>query len=488
MQETLSLLSTLKRFFQDTIIYGIATVVPRLLNFVLVPLHTDVLGTKDYSINTTFYVWAAFFNVLLTYGMETSFFRFFSRAEDKKSVFSTAFIALTTTTLLFFGVGMVFQDSFIRLVDLNPFFFNILFSVLILDTLVVVPFAYLRATNRPIRFASIKLLNIFIVFAINIYFLWIVPKFPAFAPQYILDHFTQKDILGYIFLANLAASGVTFLLLLPYFFKTKIQFSFSLFKQMWKYGWPIMLAGISFIINENLDKLLLKDILSEEIMGAYSGCYKLAVFMMIFIQAFRMGAEPFFFNHAKEKNAKLTYAKILDYFVIFGSLILLVLVSFIDIFKQYLIRNEDYWMAMSIVPVILLANLFLGIYHNLSIWYKLTDKTRMGMYISLFGALVTIILNITLIGKFGFMVAAWATLAAYGSMMLISYFFGRKYYHVPYNVKKIGFYLLISVALSAVSFIYFRQNYIVAALFVLIFVGITYFKEQEDIKKILKRS
>ena len=223
-------------------------------------------------------------------------------------------------------------------------------------------------------------------------------------------------------------------------------------------------------------------------MGAYSGCYKLAVFMMIFIQAFRMGAEPFFFNHAKEKNAKLTYAKILDYFVIFGSLILLVLVSFIDIFKQYLIRNEDYWMAMSIVPVILLANLFLGIYHNLSIWYKLTDKTRMGMYISLFGALVTIILNITLIGKFGFMVAAWATLAAYGSMMLISYFFGRKYYHVPYNVKKIGFYLLISVALSAVSFIYFRQNYIVATLFVLIFVGITYFKEQEDIKKILKRS
>ena len=488
MQETQSLLSTLKRFFQDTIIYGVATVIPRLLNFILVPLHTDALGTKDYSVNTTFYIWAAFFNVLLTYGMETSFFRFFSRAEDKKKVFSTSFIALTTTTLLFFGLGMIFQDAFIRLVDLDPFFFNILFSVLILDTLVVVPFAYLRATDRPIRFASIKLLNVFVVFAINIYFIWVVPKFPEVAPQYVLDHYTQKDILSYIFLANLAASGITFLILLPYFFKTKIQFSFSLLKQMWKYGWPIMLAGLSFIINENLDKLLLKDILSEEIMGAYSGCYKLAVFMMIFIQAFKMGAEPFFFNHAKEKNAKGTYARILDYFVISGGLILLVLVCFIDIFKRYLIPNQDYWIAMSIVPVILLANLFLGIYHNLSVWYKLTDRTRMGMYISLFGALVTIVLNITLISKFGFMVAAWATLAAYGSMMLISYFFGRKYYRVPYNVKKIGFYLLLSVALSAVSFIYFRQNYIVAALFVLIFVGITYFKEQEDIKKILKRS
>ena len=488
MQETQSLLSTLKRFFQDTIIYGIATVIPRLLNFILVPLHTDVLDTKDYSVNTTFYIWAALFNVLLTYGMETSFFRFFSKAEDKNKVYSTSFIALTTTTLLFFGLGMLFQDSFIRLVDLDPFFFNIFFSVLILDTLVVIPFAYLRATNRPVRFASVKLLNVFIVFAINIYFLWLVPKFPGFAPQYVLNHFTQKDILGYIFLANLVASGITFLILLPYFFKTKIQFSFSLIKQMWTYGWPIMLAGISFIINENLDKLLLKDIISEEIMGAYSGCYKLAVFMMIFIQAFRMGAEPFFFNHAKEKNAKTTYAKILEYFVICGGIILVVLVCFIDVFKQYMIPNQEYWKAMAIVPIILLANLFLGIYHNLSVWYKLTDKTRMGMYISLFGALVTVILNITLLGRFGFMVAAWATLAAYGSMMLISYFYGRKYYRVPYNVKKIGFYLLLSVALSTLSFIYFRQNYIVATLFVLIFVGITYFKEQEDIKKILKRS
>ncbi|WBL22416.1 oligosaccharide flippase family protein [Zunongwangia sp. HRR-M8] len=481
-------MSTLKRFFQDTIIYGIATVVPRLLNFILVPLHTEILGTGHYSINTTFYIWAAFFNVLLTYGMETSFFRFFSRAEEKQKVFSTSFIALTITTLLFFGLGMLFRDPFISFLDLDPFFFNILFTVLILDTLVVVPFAYLRATNRPLRFASIKIINVSIVFSINLYLLWLVPRFPAVAPQYILDHFSEKDILGYIFLANLAASIVTFIILLPYFFKTKIQFSFSLLKQMWKYGWPIMLAGISFIINENLDKLLLKDILSEEIMGAYSGCYKLAVFMMIYIQAFKMGAEPFFFNHAKAKNAKTTYAKILNYFVITGGLILLVLVSFIDVFKEYLIRDEDYWVAMSIVPVILLANLFLGIYHNLSVWYKLTDKTRMGMYISLFGALITIVINVTLIGSYGFMVAAWATLAAYGSMMLISYFFGRKYYRVPYNVKKIGFYLLLSITLSAISFIYFRQNYIVAVLFVLIFVGITYFKEQEDIKKILKRS
>ncbi|WP_417884651.1 lipopolysaccharide biosynthesis protein [Zunongwangia sp.] len=481
-------MGTLKRFFQDTIIYGIATVVPRLLNFILVPLHTGILNSDEYSVNTTFYVWAAFFNVLLTYGMETSFFRFFSKATDKKKIFSTSFIALTTTTILFASLVFLFKQYLISIVDLDPYFFSILFSVLVLDTLVVIPFAYLRATNRPVRFAAIKILNILSVFLLNLYFLKIVPEFPDLAPTYVLNNYDQKDIVGYIFISNLIASGITFIILLPYFFKSKIQFSVPLFKQMWKYGWPIMVAGIAFIINDNLDKILLKDMISDSIMGAYSGCYKLAVFMMIFVQAFKMGAEPFFFNHSKEKNAKFTYAKILNYFVILGSLIFLVLVCFVDLFKQVVIPNSDYWVAMSIVPIILLANLFLGIYHNLSIWYKLTDKTRMGMYISLFGAFITVVMNLLLINIFGFIAAAWATLAAYGSMMLISYFLGRKYYPVPYNIKRVGFYLGLAIAFSSISFIFFRQNYIVASIFIFIFVAITYFKEQEDIKKILKRA
>jgi len=480
-------LSTLKRFFQDTLIYGFATVFPRLMNFVLVPLHTEILPREEYSVNTVFYVWAAFFNVLLTYGMETSFFRFFSQSKQKSTVFSTAFIALTSSTVLFAIAVFIFQDTFIGLMDLDPFYFQLLFSVLVLDTLVVVPFAYLRATGRPIKFAGVKIINILIYVLLNFYFLWFVRDYPQYAPQFVLENYDIKDIVGYIFMANVAASGVTLLILLPYFFRTRIDFSFDIFKQMWAYGWPIMVAGIAFVINENLDKLMIKDMISDEIMGAYSGCYKLAVFMTIFVQAFKMGAEPFFFNYAQKENAREIYAEILKYFVISGALIFLVLVSFIDLFKEFVIRDPEYWMAISIVPIILLANLFLGIYHNLSVWYKLTDRTRTGMYISVFGALVTIGLNLALIPVLGFIAAAWATLIAYGSMMLISYFLGKRYYKVPYNVKKISFYLLLSIGLSILSFLFFRENYWMATAIVGAFALTVFSMERKQLQKIISQ-
>lgn len=479
-------MSTLKRFFQDTLIYGFATVFPRLMNFVLVPLHTDILPAQEYSVNTVFYVWAAFFNVLLTYGMETSFFRFFSRSKEKSKVFSTAFIALTISTILFAVGVFIFQDRLINLMDLDPFFFQLLFSVIVLDTLVVVPFAYLRATGRPVKFAGFKIINILVVVILNFYFLWFVRDYPQFAPNLVLDNYGPNDIVGYIFIANLAASAVTFLLLLPYFFKTEISFDFPIFRQMWKYGWPIMVAGIAFVINENLDKLLIKDMISDEIMGAYSGCYKLAVFMTIFVQAFKMGAEPFFFNQAEKDNARETYADILKYFVIAGSIIFLILVCFIDFFKVLVIRDPQYWMAISIVPIILLANLFLGIYHNLSVWYKLTDKTRTGMYISILGAIITIVLNLLLIPILGFIAAAWATLVAYGSMMLVSYLLGKKYYPVPYDLKKIGGYLFLSVIIAGLSFYFFRGNYFIGVPLLLIFIGIVYFSEKKEILKIIQ--
>jgi O-antigen/teichoic acid export membrane protein len=478
-------LGTLKRFFQDTIIYGFATVLPRLMNFILVPLHTHALGTAGYSINTTFYVWATFFNVVLTYGMETAFFRFFSHSKEKSKVFSTAFISLTVTTVLFFLVVFTFRERITALVDLQPVYFNYLLGILALDTLVVVPFAYLRAQGRPLKFALVKIINIGVVVLLNFYFLWFVAEFPSLSPDIVLANYTEADIVGYIFLANLAASAVTFLILLPYFFNTKIEYSFGIFKQMWKYGWPVMVAGLAFVVNENLDKLLLKDMISPEVMGAYAGCYKLAVFMMIFVQAFRMGAEPFFFNHAKQENARQTYATILQYFVIAGSLILVVLVVYIDLFKRLIIRDEDYWITISIVPVILLANLFFGIYHNLSVWYKLTDKTRIGMYISIIGAIITIVFNLVFIPIIGFMAAAWATLAAYGSMMLISYFLGKKYYPVPYNLKKIGLYLLISIVISAISFIFFREDYVAGTAFVILFLASIIFLEKNELRRLM---
>ena len=474
-------MSTLKKFFKDTIIYGLATVLPRLMNFVLVPLHTDTLETSSYSDNTTFYVYAAFFNVLLTYGMETAFFRFFSKSEEKQKVFSTAMISLTVTAVLFLSVVLIFNQQLAELVNLNQNYFNLLIGVLVLDTIVAIPFAYLRATGRPIKFAAVKMVNILTVVVLNFFFLWAIPKYSIGFPNY-----DSNDLVKYIFIANLVASGVTFLLLSPYFFKTKLQFSKAIFKQLLNYGLPIMVAGLAYVINENFDKWLLPDVLGKDINGAYSGCYKIAVFMTIFIQAFRLGAEPFFFNHAKEKNAKETYARIMKYFVIFGSAMLIFIIAYLDVFKSLIVRDESYWGAIDIVPIVLLANLCLGIYFNLAIWYKLTDKTRYGMYLSLLGATITIVFNVVMIEKIGFIAAAWATLLAYGIMMIVSYVLGQKFYPVPYSLKRILGYLLFAIILSIIA-LNTNANYYINTMLVLVFLGIVYFSEKNEIKQLLKK-
>tara|TARA_R110002050_G_scaffold293182_1_gene449379 strand:+ start:50971 stop:52326 length:1356 start_codon:yes stop_codon:yes gene_type:complete len=451
------------------------------MNFVLVPLHTGKLGTKSYSDNTTFYVYAAFFNVLLTYGMETAFFRFFSKSDEKNKVFSTALISLTVTAILFLIVVFLFNKQLADLVNLNQSYFNLLIGVLVLDTVVVIPFAYLRATGRPIKFTAIKLSNIVLYVLLNFFFLWAIPKFGINYPNY-----DSNDLVKYIFIANLAASIVTFLLLTPYFFKTKLEFSKSIFKQLLNYGLPIMVAGLAYVINENFDKWLLPDVLGKEINGAYSGCYKIAVFMTIFIQAFRLGAEPFFFNHAKEKNAKETYARIMKYFVIFGSAMLVFIIAYLDIFKSLIVRDESYWIAIKIVPIVLLANLCLGIYFNLAIWYKLTDKTRYGMYLSLVGAIITIVFNLVMIEKIGFIASAWATLIAYGTMMMISYYFGQKHYAVPYNLKSILSYLALAIGLSIIA-LNTNANYYINTGLVLVFLGLVFILEKRELKQLLKR-
>ena len=360
-------MSTLKSFFKDTIIYGLATVLPRLMNFVLVPLHTDTLDTASYSDNTYFYVYAAFFNVLLTYGMETAFFRFFSKSETKEKVFSTTLISLSVTTVVVFGLVFIFNQQIAESLGLRLDYFNYLTGVIALDTLVVAPFAYLRATGKPIKFTAIKLSNIAIYVVLNFFFLWAIPKFGIGISGY-----DKSDLVKYIFISNIAASAFTLILLSPYFFKTKLVFDKRILGQMLSYSWPIMVAGLAYVINENFDKWILPQLLDKNINGAYAGCYKIAVFMTIFIQAFRLGAEPFFFNHAKEKNAKQTYATIMKYFVVFGSLMLLFIVAYLDIFKVLIVRDESYWIALDIIPIVLLANLCLGIYFNLA--YRRYDK------------------------------------------------------------------------------------------------------------------
>lgn len=452
------------------------------MNLILVRLHTDKLATSSYSDNTTFYIYAAFFNVLLTYGMETAFFRFFSKNKEKDKVFSTALISLTVSTFAFLLLVAIFNKQLADLVNLKQTYFNLLIGVLVLDALVVVPFAYLRATGRPIKFTAVKLSNVVVFVILNYFFLWAIPKFGINFPGY-----NDNDLVHYIFVANLVASISTLILLSPYFFKTKLAFSKDIFKQMLKYSWPIMVAGLAYVINENFDKWLLPDMLGKSINGAYSGCYKIAVFMTIFIQAFRLGAEPFFFNHAKELNAKETYASIMKYFVILGSLMFVITVAFINLFKLLLVRDESYWIAIDIVPIILLANLFLGIYFNLAIWYKLTDKTRFGMYISMAGALITIAFNYIMIPKIGFMASAWATLVAYGSMMIISYQIGKRHYFVPYDITRIGSYLGLATLISALSYYRFNENYYVSTVLVLVFLGIIFMFEKNEIKQLIRK-
>lgn len=485
-------MSTLKRFFKDTIIYGIAAVLPRVINFLLVRVHTDALPTDNYAENTNFYIWIALFTVLLTFGMETSFFRFYKAEEKKDSIISTSFISVFVASILFLASAFIFSNQFISLFDFsnNALQFKLFIGILVIDTIAVVPFAYLRAANRPIRYAIIKLLNVGIIVLINLIFLRFIPDFIAegkSVPAFLVSMYNSTNIVNFIFIANIVGSAVSLLLLMPYLLKFKWSFNTVLFKKMFKYAWPIAVAGIAYTINENLDKYLIGQLIDKSTMGIYSACYKLAIFMNLYIMAFRLGAEPFFFNHADKANAKETYAKIMNYFIIVGALVFVGIVAFIDIIKVLFIKNSDYWDAIAIVPIVLLANLFLGIYHNLAVWYKLTDKTRYGMYFSIVGALITIVLNIVLIPKIGFIASAWATLAAYGSMMVISYFYGKKYYDVPYNLKKSGIYLIASVVISYISFVFFRENYIVGILLVSFFGFLIFYNEKKELMALINR-
>jgi O-antigen/teichoic acid export membrane protein len=249
-----------------------------------------------------------------------------------------------------------------------------------------------------------------------------------------------------------------------------------------------MVGSLAYVTNENIDKLFLGDMIGDAEMGKYSACYKLGVFMTLYITAFRLGAEPFFFNHAKEKNAKKNYATILKWFTILGAIFMLIVVSYIDLFANILISKKEYLDALAIVPIILLANLCLGIYNNLSIWYKLTDKTKYGMYISIFGAILTIAFNLIMIKHIGFIASAWATLIAYGSMMVISYMLGQKYYPVQYDLKKIGIYVVLAAILSAIAFYdTFRGNYIITTALVLVFLGVVYLSERKELKQLLRK-
>jgi O-antigen/teichoic acid export membrane protein len=424
--------------------------------------------------------------------METAFFRFYNSETDKQNVIATSTISIFWSSIFFLFGALLFRNTLATLANVDVQYITYSIWILVLDALVIVPFSKLRANQRPMMYAAIKIGNVAVNLALNLFFLLILPKVAQSNPNsFIGNLYVDNFEIGYIFISNLLASLLTFVVLSPNYISLKRNFDTTLWKKMMQYGLPILVAGIAFAVNEHFDKILLgywlPDNIAKSEVGAYSACYKLGLFMVLFATAFRLGIEPFFFSHSSNENAPQTYAVITKYFVILGSLILLGVIVFADVLKHLLLDNQSYWEAMKVVPLIILANFFLGIYNNLSVWYKLTDKTIIGAYISIVGAVVTLVLNYLLIPKYSYYGSAIATISAYGSMMFISYILGNKYYPIPYDMPKISGYLGISILFSIISFYGFRENYFVGIPLLLLFLYFIYHNEKETIQSIAKR-
>lgn len=463
-----------------------------MISFLLNPLYVKYLpNASEFGEVTVVFAYLVFFNVLLSYGMETAFFRFFHKEENKKSVVETTTISLFWTSVLFLVLALLFKNALAGFLGIDPQYITYTIWILALDALAVIPFCKLRANQQPMKYAVIKIANVVLNLGLNIFFLVFLPSLSESHPNGLLESIYIEDFeVGYIFVANLLASLSALLFFIPDYYNLKWKFDFVLWKQMLRYAYPVLLAGLAFGVNEHFDKILLKFLnvdLAE--IGAYGACYKIGLFMVLFRTAYTLGIEPFFFSHASNEDAPKTYATITKYFVIFGSLIFLGVVVFSDLIKQVLVPNPEYWEAMKVVPLIVLANFFLGIYTNLSVWYKLIDKTKIGAYISAVGAFLTLLLNFLLIPSFSYMGSAVATLAAYGSMMAISYVLGQKYYPIPYDKKKIFGYLVMSSVLAGLSFYVpvFRESYIFGIAAIFIFTAFIYRNEKETLLRIIRR-
>lgn len=463
-------MNPLKKLAGQTAIYGIPSILGRFLNYLLVPLYTyGLLTQQEYGIVNLFYSYVALFMVILTYGMETAFFRFSESESDKGRVYSTGLISLLASSAIFLLLTNLFPATIASWIDYPQFpQFIVWFAwILVLDVVTAIPFARLRALNKPLWFALIKSVNIFTYIALNLFFLLLCPflheQYAGTALGSIVGWIYRPDwSIEYIFISNLLASGVTMIMLIPQVLHLKWVFDAALWRRMIIYALPLMIAGTAGIVNETVDRILLRYLLplspadAEMQVGIYSACYKIAVLMVLFIQAYRFAAEPFFFSQMKQEDARQTYAKVMDYFIIAVSLIYLITMLFLDtIFIR--LTGPGFRSARAVIPILMLAKLFLGIYFNLAIWYKLTGKTIWGALITIIGAAITIGLNILWIPLspdhliFGYLGSAWATFFCYSVMMILAYLLGQKYYPIPYNLNKFFGYVGLSVLLYFIS-------------------------------------
>lgn len=480
------------RLFKQTITYGIATVFPRIISVILVRVHTDksvISEVSEFGTLSLIFSYIILFNVILSYGLETSFFRFYNKEKNKKDVLNTAAVSILISSFLFASIFSIFKINISNFTGISTGYLSIIVWILVADALTVIPFAYLRLKGSAIKYSVVKIVNVIIYFSLNI-FLLIFLKDLIGSYEMLESIYVENYEVAYIFIANLIASISSLLLLIPFYFEINYKANIELLKRMLAYGFPILISGLAFTINETFDKILLDFLLPASVakiqIGMYAACYKLAIFMTLFSTAYKLAIEPFFFSEVDKKNSTNSYALVLETFIIIGSSMLVLVVVSLDVLKVIFIGNPEYWQAMYIVPIILLANFCLGIYQNLSVWYKVTDKTKFAAYISSFGAIITLLLNIILIPKFSFLGSAIATLLAYFTMALLSYYFGKKHYPIPYNLQKILFYLMLSISLSSISFYGFRDNLLVGISCVLIMNLVILLKEKRRIINLFK--
>lgn len=445
----------------QTAIYGLSSIIGRLLNYLLVPLYTRVLITSDYGIYTEMYAYVSILWVILTYGMETTFFRFSQSETNKAGVYSTSMLSLAFTSLAFLIGALIYARPIaIWLGYADNVNYVIWFAfILAFDAISAIPFAKLRQENRPVKFALIKLVNIGSNIGLNLFFIllcpFIISRFPESSLSgFVLSFFNPDDLVGYIFISNLIATTLTLILLLPDFPLKNITFDFALWKRMLAYTWPLLVVAVAGSVNLSLDKILLVRLLPEgsDVMGQvgiYGACYKVSIIMALFVQTFRYAADPFFFSESGKSESRQLYADVLIIFTIAVSVIFLFTVMYLDVVILFI--GKAYRDGKAVIPLLLMGNLFLGIYYNLSIWYKLTNQTIYGAALSVIGAIVSVVLNFALIPTMGYYGSAWAAFFAYFVMMVLSYLLGQKHFKVPYNLRRLIFYPGLAVLLYLIS-------------------------------------
>lgn len=477
----------IKRLLGETIIYGIGAILPRVITFLLNPLYIHYIDKEAFAIFTSLYAWIAFVNIVLTFGFETAFFRFASDKDNiaggERTVFSTAFWFITALAGVFLLGVLLFSHPLANVLDYasHPEFLRWFAWIAFFDAVCTLPFAWLRFHNQPVKYSVIRVVSIVVQTLLVIVLFRFVPVESA-------KSFGLTEQVSYPFFANLIASITTFVLLLPVIKQVQFRFDKALCQKMLKYSYPVMLAGLAFMVNENFDKIIQYYMIDKADAGAYGGCYKLAVLMTLFVTAYRMGIEPFLFKQMKRENAKTTYAMMTEYFALFASVVALGIIANISWLKRLFITDSSYWTAIGIVPIIVLANLCFGIYYNLSTWYKVTDRTGIGSAISWIGAGLTIVLHMLLLKPFGFMASAWITFVVYFAMMVISYALGQQFYPIPYKTKKIVGFLALLAIFSVLIVVVFNLNFWLSNLLLIAYIAVVGYSERNLIKKLLAKA